>query len=378
MSVLTYSPTPASNANALASGGSLADGACTIPSLNDKVRQILADIAMLYADTSTGITTTGTAPAYAVTTASSHSTYATNVVFRARMHADCPAGAATMNVNALGVKDLKIMATTGLRNPLAGELKQDMAYDMVYVPALNCFIATGAALDVSSLVTPTVAPAFVAGTNAQGQAPLLSDNNIIATAAANPSGVTLPVAVTGKSVSIRNNGANSVNVYPATGATITGNAVNVPVSLPVGALVTYTARSATQWDANLAAESLLTTAGDTLVRGATAAQRLPVGADRQAITVVSGAPAYASAFESSAQITLNAINNDMLGIPSWANEVDVLIDGASGGGPQFLIRGIVSGAAVATGYFSYSASIDNGAVGQISDTTSLRLTLLTI
>lgn len=143
MSVLTYSTTPGSNTLALASGGSLAEGATTVPSINDKMRQMLADVAMFYADTQTGITTGGTAAAYTVSTASGHASYTNALAFRMRAHVDCTGGATTINVNSLGTKALKVFDSGGVRDPAAGEIKQDMLYDCAYVTALNSVVVTG-------------------------------------------------------------------------------------------------------------------------------------------------------------------------------------------------------------------------------------------
>lgn len=116
--------------------------------------------------------------------------------------------------------------------------------------------------------TPTTAT-LTAGTNAQGQGPITTDQVTITTAAANPSGATLPTAVAGKRVIIANRGANPVNIYPATGAAIGALAANAPVLLAVNQSVEFFARSATQWegqisqplDADLTAVAGLSTTG---------------------------------------------------------------------------------------------------------------------
>lgn len=105
-----------------------------------------------------------------------------------------------------------------------------------------------------SLTTPALAGEtfsttnnVTAGTNAQGQGALTTDYNVITTAASNPSGVTLPTATAGRRIVIVNKGANAVNVYPATGATIDALASNAAISLPVGQLMEFNASSTTQW-----------------------------------------------------------------------------------------------------------------------------------
>jgi hypothetical protein len=98
--------------------------------------------------------------------------------------------------------------------------------------------------------TPTTGT-LTAGTDAQGQGPITTDQVTITTAAANPSGATLPTAVAGKRVIIANRGANPVNIYPATGAAIGALAANAPVLLAVNQSVEFFARSATQWEGQI-------------------------------------------------------------------------------------------------------------------------------
>ena len=98
--------------------------------------------------------------------------------------------------------------------------------------------------------TPTTAT-LTAGTDAQGQGPITTDQVTITTAAANPSGATLPTAVAGDRVIIANRGANPVNIYPAAGAAIGALATNAPVLLAVNQSVEFFARSATQWEGQI-------------------------------------------------------------------------------------------------------------------------------
>ncbi len=100
-----------------------------------------------------------------------------------------------------------------------------------------------------ALIGPTVSTAatVTAGTNAQGQGVLTNDNNIITTAASSPSGSTLPTATTGRIVTIVNKGANTVNVFPASGGTIDALSANASIALPSTNMMTFYAASATQW-----------------------------------------------------------------------------------------------------------------------------------
>ena len=105
-----------------------------------------------------------------------------------------------------------------------------------------------------SLTTPSlsgetfsVGTAITAGTNAQGQGALTNDINVITTASASPSGVTLPTATTGRRIIIINRGANAINVYPATGAAIDGLSANAAIDIQANATMTFNASSTTQW-----------------------------------------------------------------------------------------------------------------------------------
>jgi hypothetical protein len=130
-----------------------------------------------------------------------------------------------------------------------------------------------------TITTPTITfsttAAVTAGTNAQGQGALGTDNALITTAAANPSGVTLPTATVGRRIFITNAAANPVNVYPATGATIDALAANAAVSLPVGFTLICRAISTTAWRTNA-----IPATGNVAILGAntfTGVQTLPAG-----------------------------------------------------------------------------------------------------
>jgi hypothetical protein len=105
-----------------------------------------------------------------------------------------------------------------------------------------------------SLTTPTLSGEtfsttnnVTAGTNAQGQGALTSDINVITTAAANPSGVTLPTATQGRRIVVVNKGANPIAIFPATGAAIDALATNASISLAVNGVLEFNASSTTQW-----------------------------------------------------------------------------------------------------------------------------------
>jgi hypothetical protein len=101
------------------------------------------------------------------------------------------------------------------------------------------------ALDASTVSTDA---AVIAGTNAQGQAPLTKDYNIVTTCAANPGGVTLPAATVGRRVVVLNRAPNAFNLYPVSGSTIGGRSADQSIRISPGGGVIFYARTATLWE----------------------------------------------------------------------------------------------------------------------------------
>ena len=106
-------------------------------------------------------------------------------------------------------------------------------------PSLSTPALSGETFSTSATVT--------AGTNAQGQGALTSDYNVITTAAANPSGITLPTATIGRKIVIVNKGANALAIYPASGGTIDALSANASITLTSGGVMEFNASSTTQW-----------------------------------------------------------------------------------------------------------------------------------
>ena len=219
-------------------------------------------------------------------------------------------------------------------------------------------------------VTPTTAT-LTAGTNAQGQGPITTDQVTITVAAANPSGATLPTAVAGKRVIIANRGANPVNIYPATGASIGALAANAPVLLAVNQSVEFFARSATQWegqisqplDADLTAIAALGGTGIAVRTAAdTWAQRQIVSADGSVtitnpagvagdvdLSVTTGGVSAATAASSGTAV------DPVLTIPATATRLWIMFDAVSLNGTDDLLVQIGdSGGIENTGYVSGS------------------------
>jgi hypothetical protein len=84
-------------------------------------------------------------------------------------------------------------------------------------------------------------------TQSQGQQPLTKEINEVSVCANANDVVTLPSAVAGLLCIIANNGAQTLQIYPASGDNIQGTGVDTSVTLAAGARVEYYAYDATNW-----------------------------------------------------------------------------------------------------------------------------------
>ena len=92
-------------------------------------------------DVTKAVTTTGTAPAYEVTLTPAPAAYFDGMTFVVMFHSVLAVSTgATLNVNGLGAKDIKIPgAGTGVRDPYPGELATNTPYLMTYNSATGDF-----------------------------------------------------------------------------------------------------------------------------------------------------------------------------------------------------------------------------------------------
>ena len=97
-----------------------------------------------------------------------------------------------------------------------------------------------------SVNTPTATGLTATGTTLANALVLTADYNQVSTTASG-TGVVLPTAVVGRSVYIVNRGANTLNVYPATGAAIDGLSANTAFVLPVNGALEFKATTTSQW-----------------------------------------------------------------------------------------------------------------------------------
>lgn len=100
-------------------------------------------------------------------------------------------------------------------------------------------------IDLGSLEWPPIEKDITASTTqAQGERPLTKNINIVDTVANANDVVTLPAARTGRFCFVKNNGANSLNVYAASGDQVNGASAQA-IAVPKGIL--FIAESDSDW-----------------------------------------------------------------------------------------------------------------------------------
>jgi len=92
----------------------------------------------------------------------------------------------------------------------------------------------------------TTAGITASGTQSQGQQALTTDINEVSTVTIASDVVTLPAASAGREITVINNGANTLQIYPASGDDL-GGGVDASTTLAAGVNVTFTAYDATNW-----------------------------------------------------------------------------------------------------------------------------------
>jgi len=81
-----------------------------------------------------------------------------------------------------------------------------------------------------------------------GATALTGEFNNVTTCGTDGDGVKLPTAVAGQVITVKNSGAASLAVWPATDDSINALAADLSVNIPVGGTVTFTAISAAVWE----------------------------------------------------------------------------------------------------------------------------------
>lgn len=108
-------------------------------------------------------------------------------------------------------------------------------------------VTTGTLTETGGILFSTTTGITAAGADQAGATALTTTSLSVVSTVAASTGVRLPTAVIGMRITVRNTGANTLNVYPATGAAIGTAGTNVAVNIVAGASATYAATSTTQW-----------------------------------------------------------------------------------------------------------------------------------
>ena len=105
------------------------------------------------------------------------------------------------------------------------------------------------AMGAGTFIVKSVTAGITASTTqTQGEGVLVSMINEVSTVANAGDTVTLPSAVAGYEIKVFNNGANAMNVFPASGDNIDATGVDTAVSQSVGDSIIYVAYDTTNWE----------------------------------------------------------------------------------------------------------------------------------
>jgi hypothetical protein len=134
---------------------------------------------------------------------------------------------------------------------LSGTLTTNAQPNVTSVGSLSSLTVTGnisgANVSVVSYNIRSVGTGISANGSTQGTATVLTKEiNVVSTVSAGQ-GVQLPAAVAGLVIIVTNTSANTVNVYPPTGAAINAGSANAAYGHLAGASLQYFAVSSTQW-----------------------------------------------------------------------------------------------------------------------------------
>jgi hypothetical protein len=106
---------------------------------------------------------------------------------------------------------------------------------------------SGANLITSNYVIRSVSTGISAAGTVQANATAITKELNVVSTVASGAGVRLPTAVAGMVITITNTSANTLNVYPATGAAINTLSTNAAFTHSAGATLQFTAPTTTQW-----------------------------------------------------------------------------------------------------------------------------------
>lgn len=179
-------------------------------------------------------------------------TPATTNAIRARSNISwlSPAGTSTITSKMLDAGALSFEGTVGqlfsITNSMTGTIFS--VNDVSGIPSIEV-LDTGLIklAQYSGFVAYGVSPALTATGSTQGTALLLTRPINDVTTVAASTGVIFPTATAGMRIVVRNGGANSLNVYPASGGQINTLGTNVAFVLTTSTVLEFIAFSTTQW-----------------------------------------------------------------------------------------------------------------------------------
>jgi len=161
-----------------------------------------------------------------------------------------PAGTSAITSKMLDAGTLSFEGTVGqlfsITNSMTGTIFS--VNDISGIPSIEV-LDTGVVkiAQYAGFVAYGVSAALTAAGSTQGTALALTRPINDVTTVAASTGVVLPSATAGMRIVIRNGGANSMNVYPASGAQINALGTNVAFAHSVSTVLEFVAFSTTQW-----------------------------------------------------------------------------------------------------------------------------------
>ena len=140
--------------------------------------------------------------------------------------------------NATAAADALILgADANLYRSAADTLKTDDSF------IVNANLTIGG----NRMTSVNAAVAAAGSTQATATALTKDLNNVTSSTAVSAIGVILPTAIAGMEITILNNSANTINIYPATSAQINALGANNPLTLTAGSKSRVVATTSTQW-----------------------------------------------------------------------------------------------------------------------------------
>lgn len=113
---------------------------------------------------------------------------------------------------------------------------------------VNGNLQTTGNITTSNYLINSVQTGISASGSTQGTATVLGNTiNVVSIVSSGANGVRLPTAIAGMTIYITNTTANSLNVYPDSGASINFSSINVPLSQGANSTIHYIASSPTRW-----------------------------------------------------------------------------------------------------------------------------------